>query len=237
MNKLLLLVMSMAASASFAASAPNNDSVAYKHATQQAEAAYKTAKAACDGQSGTAKDVCVETAKVARASSEAQAAMQYRNDKKSMQKAQTEVADANYNLGKARCAAMTGSDKSSCLDTAKANHVAAVNDAKEGRRMADTRQTGIDCSTMTGGDKLACESRSKSAQARDSMADTMITTKVKTELLAEPSLKSLDVNVETTNGTVMLSGFVPSQAEVDKAVDVARNVKGVNKVQSSLRIK
>jgi osmotically-inducible protein OsmY len=35
----------------------------------------------------------------------------------------------------------------------------------------------------------------------------------------------------------MLSGFVPSQAEVDKAVNVARNVKGVSKVQSSLRIK
>lgn len=237
MNKLLLLVMSMATSASFAASAPNNDSVAYKHATQQAEVAYKAAKSACDGQSGNAKDVCVETAKLARASSEAQATMQYRNDKKSVQKAQTEVADANYNLAKARCAPMSGADKSSCLDMAKASHIASVNDAKEGRRMADTRQTGIDCSAMTGGDKVACETRSKSAQARDSMADTMITTKVKTELLAEPSLKSLDVNVETTNGTVMLSGFVPSQAEVDKAVDVARNVKGVNKVQSSLRIK
>ncbi len=73
--------------------------------------------------------------------------------------------------------------------------------------------------------------------AKDTVADSVITTKIKTELLAEPALKSLDVHVETTNGTVMLSGFVPSQAEVDKAVDVARNVKGVNKVQSSLRIK
>lgn len=237
MNKLLLLVMATAASASFAASTPNNDSVAYKNATQKAAADYRSAKDACDAQSGTAKDVCIETAKVARANSEAQAAMQYRNDKKTMQKAQTEVADANYNLAKARCAPMTGVDKSGCLDTAKSAHVAAINDAKEGRQMADTAQTGIDCSNLTGADKVGCETRSKTAQARDTMADTMITTKVKTELLAEPSLKSLDVHVETTNGTVMLSGFVPSQAEVDKAVDVARNVKGVNKVQSSLRIK
>jgi hypothetical protein len=69
--------------------------VAYKNATRRLRPNTKTAKDACDAQSGTGKDVCIETAKVARANSEAQAAMQYRNDKKTMQKAQTEVADAN----------------------------------------------------------------------------------------------------------------------------------------------
>lgn len=237
MNKILLFVMATAASASFAATMPNDDTVAYKATTKQAEIDYKSAKAACGGQSGTAKDICVEQAKVARANTEANAVMQYKNDKRSVQKAETHVADANYNLAKAKCAPMTGADKDSCLDTAKSVHVAAINDAKAGKKMADTAQTGIDCSTMTGTDKASCETKQKSAMAKDTVADSVITTKVKTELLAEPALKSLDVHVETTNGTVMLSGFVPSQAEVDKAVDVARNVKGVNKVQSSLRIK
>jgi len=236
MNKLLFIVLASAASASFAAT-PNNDSVAYKAATKQAEIDYKSAKAACDAQSGTSKDICVEQAKVARANSEANATWQYRNDKRSVQKAQTEVADANYNLAKAKCAPQTGAEKDSCLSTAKSTHVAAVNDAKAGKKMADVAQTGIDCSTMTGTDKASCETKQKSEMAKDTVADSVITTKVKSELLAEPALKSLDVHVETTNGTVMLSGFVPSQAEVDKAVDVARNVKGVNKVQSSLRIK
>ncbi|RFP14941.1 MULTISPECIES: BON domain-containing protein [unclassified Duganella] len=237
MNKILLFVMATAASASFAATTPNNDTVAYKATVKQAEIDYKSAKAACGGQSGTAKDICIEQAKVARANSEANATMQYKNDKRSVQKAQTEVADADYNLAKAKCAPMAGADKDSCLDTAKSTHVAAINDAKAGKKMADVAQTGIDCSTMSGADKASCETKQKSSMAKDTVADSMITTKVKTELLAEPALKSLDVHVETTNGTVMLSGFVPSQAEVDKAVDVARNVKGVNKVQSSLRIK
>jgi osmotically-inducible protein OsmY len=236
MNKLLFLVMATAVSASFAAT-PNDDKVAYKAATTKADGDYKTAKAACDAQSGNAKDVCVEQAKVARANSEATAAWQYKNDKKSVEKAQINVADANYNLAKAQCAPMSGADKDSCLSGAKSMHVAAVNDAKAGKKAADVAQTGIDCSTLTGTDKASCETRSRSELAKDTVADSVITTKVKTELLAEPALKSLDVHVETTNGTVMLSGFVPSQAEVDKAVDVARNVKGVNKVQSALRIK
>jgi osmotically-inducible protein OsmY len=236
MNKLLLFVLATAASASFAAT-PNDDKVAYKAATSQAESTYKTSKAACDAQSGNAKDVCIEQAKVARANSEATAAWQYKNDKKSVEKAQTNVADAQYDLAKAQCSPLTGADKDSCLTGAKSMHTAAINDAKAGKKAADVAQTGIDCSSMSGADKASCETRAKSELAKDTVADSVITTKVKTELLAEPALKSLDVHVETTNGTVMLSGFVPSQAEVDKAVTVARNVKGVSKVQSSLRVK
>lgn len=236
MNKLLFLVMATAVSASFAAT-PTDDKVAYKAATDKAESAYKTAKAACDAQSGNGKDVCIEQAKVARANSEASAAWQYKNDKKSVEKAQTNVADANYDLAKAQCSPLNGADKDSCLSGAKSMHTAAVNDAKAGKKAADTAQTGIDCSTLSGTDKASCETRAKTSLAKDAVADSVITTKVKTELMAEPALKSMEVHVETTNGTVMLSGFVPSQAEVDKAVNVARNVKGVNKVQSSLRIK
>ncbi|MYM30482.1 BON domain-containing protein [Duganella sacchari] len=236
MNKLLCFVLATAASAAFAAT-PNNDTVAYKAAINKSDADYKAAKGACDAQSGNAKDVCQEQAKVSRANAESTAALQYKNDKKSVEKAQINVADANYDLAKAQCANRTGADKDSCLSGAKAQHTAWVKDAKAGKKAADVAQTGIDCSAMTGSDKASCEARSKTELTKDALADTTITTKVKTELLAEPALKSLDVHVETTNGTVMLSGFVPSQAEVDKAVDVARNVKGVNKVQSSLRIK
>ena len=236
MNKLLCFVLATAASAAFAAT-PTNDTVAYKAAINKSDADYKTAKSACDAQSGNAKDVCQEQAKVSRANAESTAALQYKNDKKSVEKAQINVADANYDLAKAQCSNRTGADKDSCLSGAKQQHTAWVNDAKAGKKAADTAQTGIDCSTLSGTDKASCETRAKSALAKDTVADSVITTKVKTELLAEPALKSLDVHVETTNGTVMLSGFVPSQAEVDKAVNVARNVKGVSKVQSSLRIK
>ncbi len=237
MNKLLFLMLAGATSASFAAApAPNNDTVAYKQMTAKAAADYKTAKAACDAQAGNAKDVCVQDAKVARARSEADAVAQYKSDKSSVKKSRVEVAEAEYDLAKARCAPMSGNDKDSCLSTAKATETASINEAKAGKQAADVAQTGQDCSTLSGTAKASCETRMQSTLASDTVADSVITTKVKADLIKEPNLKSLDVHVATNNGVVNLSGFVPSQAEVDKAVDVARNVKGVSKVQSSLRI-
>ena len=61
--------------------------------------------------------------------------------------------------------------------------------------------------------------------------------KVKTALLAEKNLKALDINVETQNGVVQLSGFAVSSAQIVQAVDVAMNVKGVKDVKNDIRLK
>jgi hyperosmotically inducible protein len=236
MNKLLFLVLAGATSVSFAAT-PKNDTVAYKTAADHAEASYKSAKAACDAQSGNAKDICEEQAKLDRAQAELVATTKFKTDKNSLEKARIAVADARYELDEEKCDAMTGASKDSCKSSAKSMQTAAINDAKAGKQAADVAQTGVDCSTMSGTDKASCEARSKTELAKDAVADSMITTKIKTQLMAEPSLKSLDVKVETNNGTVSLSGFVPSQAEADKAATVARGVKGVNNVQNALRVK
>jgi hyperosmotically inducible protein len=68
-------------------------------------------------------------------------------------------------------------------------------------------------------------------------SDAALTTKVKTALLAEKNLKSLDVHVVTHNGIVQLSGFVVSSAQIDQAVDVALHVQGVKDVQNDLKLK
>ena len=67
--------------------------------------------------------------------------------------------------------------------------------------------------------------------------DTVITTKVKAAIFNEPSLKSAEINVETFKGTVQLSGFVNSRADINKAVEVARGVKGVTSVKNDMRLK
>ena len=68
--------------------------------------------------------------------------------------------------------------------------------------------------------------------------DSVITTKIKTILAAEIHFGSLkDIKVETDkNGAVFLSGMAHSQAEVDKAVSIARDTKGVVTVHSDIRI-
>jgi hyperosmotically inducible protein len=67
--------------------------------------------------------------------------------------------------------------------------------------------------------------------------DSVITTKVKAAILEDPTLKVAEINVETFKGTVQLSGFVASQAAADKAVQVARSIRGVKAVKNDMRIK
>lgn len=67
--------------------------------------------------------------------------------------------------------------------------------------------------------------------------DTVITTKVKSAIFAEPTLKSAEINVETFKGVVQLSGFVNSQDDINRAVRVARSVKGVVSVKNDMRLK
>ena len=67
--------------------------------------------------------------------------------------------------------------------------------------------------------------------------DTVITTKVKTAIFNEPSLKSAEINVETFKGTVQLSGFVRSSADINKAVELARGIDGVKSVKNDMRVK
>ncbi len=64
--------------------------------------------------------------------------------------------------------------------------------------------------------------------------DSAITTKVKSALLAEKDVNSFDIQVKTFNGIVQLSGFVDSQWQIDKAVQVASAVNGVQDVTNDL---
>jgi len=68
-------------------------------------------------------------------------------------------------------------------------------------------------------------------------SDSVITTKVKASIFAEPELKSMGIHVETEKGVVMLSGFVNSKAEADKAVTAAKTVEGVTNVKSAIKVK
>lgn len=69
------------------------------------------------------------------------------------------------------------------------------------------------------------------------MSDTTITAKVKAAIVNEPELKATEIHVETLNGKVQLSGFVNSPAAIQKAGAVAREVKGVTRVQNDIRLK
>ncbi len=83
----------------------------------------------------------------------------------------------------------------------------------------------------------ACASTPKQESTGEYVDDSVITTKIKALIAADDFLKSFQISVETFKGVVQLSGFVNSQAAVDKAGKIAWSVKGVQSVKNNLIVK
>jgi osmotically-inducible protein OsmY len=369
MKTLIATLFATATGAVFAAPtlALNHDPASYRAVTQKAATDYKAATTKCVSMSGNDKDVCMAEAKLSRTRSEADALSQYNNTAKGREKARSNLADAEYDLAKAKCGAKSGADKDDCMNNAKSVHTAALADAKSGTTATATgasaagataaggargsdgglvdststrdpaKSTAVDKCAQQGGDsKTGCLVQTKPSavkdnageianrtendadhagdkaaaatagaaaktkavaanaaektkevakaavektkevgaavaqktdnaldrtgdRTRDSAAvtadktdnatdhaagktklaasDTAITTKVKAGLVKEPDLESLGIHVETEKGVVMLSGFVNSKTEADKAVKVAKGVDGVTSVKSAIKVK
>ena len=84
---------------------------------------------------------------------------------------------------------------------------------------------------------LGCASTATKESTGEFIDDSVITTKVKDAIFREPTLKSSEINVETYKGIVQLSGFVSSPSSMDKAVEVASGIKGVQSVKNSMQSK
>lgn len=106
-------------------------------------------------------------------------------------------------------------------------------DAKE-----KTEDAAHDAKVKT--EDAAHDAKVKSERAADNageaITDAAITSEVKTKFLAEPGVSGLDINVDTNDHVVTLSGTVKSKAEADKAMRIARESKGVTRVISRLKI-
>ena len=84
---------------------------------------------------------------------------------------------------------------------------------------------------------VGCAATSKQEGTGEYVDDSVITAKVKAAILNEATLKVAEINVETFKGIVQLSGFVGTQADIDKAIAVARAVGGVKSVKNDMRLK
>lgn len=82
-----------------------------------------------------------------------------------------------------------------------------------------------------------CASTSTQESTGEYIDDTTITTKVKTAIFDEPSLKVAQINVETYKSVVQLSGFVRTNAEISKAGSLARSVRGVVSVKNDILLR
>jgi hyperosmotically inducible protein len=70
----------------------------------------------------------------------------------------------------------------------------------------------------------------------DTIDDATVTTRVKTAFINDPLVGALRIDVDTFKGVVTLSGRVKSKAEEEKAISIAKSIKGVADVKSTLQI-
>lgn len=67
--------------------------------------------------------------------------------------------------------------------------------------------------------------------------DATISTRVRTAIVRDPDLSLTQLNVETFNGEVQLSGFTDSQAKSSKAAELARSTPGVKRVRNNIVVR
>jgi osmotically-inducible protein OsmY len=82
-----------------------------------------------------------------------------------------------------------------------------------------------------------CAGTATRASTGEMIDDSVITAKVKTELIRDEFVKARDVNVDTFRGTVQLSGFVEREEQKQRAGEIARQINGVRDVVNNITVK
>jgi osmotically-inducible protein OsmY len=87
-----------------------------------------------------------------------------------------------------------------------------------------------------GAKRTAHKAEKAAEEAGEMITDGWITSKVKTQFMAADGIHASAINVDTTDHVVTLRGHVRSEAERRKAVKLARETRGVDRVIDQLTI-
>ena len=157
-----------------AAAAGSEAKLAYQTARNAAAVDYKAARAQCDAIAGNPRDVCVAEAKAVKVHADAEATAQWKNTLAAYTRARVVIADANYDVDRIRCAALTGNARDVCGEQARATRVAARADARADRKVIEARSAARQdkriaefkvatekCDALAGSAKDTCVSAAK----------------------------------------------------------------------------
>ena len=86
------------------------------------------------------------------------------------------------------------------------------------------------------GAKVGEEVAEGANQVERAASDAALTAKIKSKMALDDSVDALDIDVDTTNGVVTLSGVADSEISRDRAVQLARETDGVRTVVDRLAV-
>lgn len=143
----------------------------------------------------------------------------------------TAAATVLASLGLVACDRNETASRNADTTTARIEQ-SGQNAAERADRAADrtadkAREVGSDMSQAT---------KSAAADVGDKVSDAVITTSVNAELAKDAALSALKINVDTSNGKVVLRGTAPDSSAKGRATKLAQAVKGVTSVDNQLTI-
>jgi hyperosmotically inducible periplasmic protein len=86
------------------------------------------------------------------------------------------------------------------------------------------------------GKEIESKASEAASVAQSALADGSITAKIKAKMTLDDTVQARDIHVDYANGVVTLTGTVSSAAERKRAVDLARETKGVKSVNDQLHL-
>ena len=90
--------------------------------------------------------------------------------------------------------------------------------------------------TKAGAEKTADASKKAVSKTGEVITDGWITSRIKTKFMADETLRASAIDVDTDDHVVTLNGAVPTEAARAKALALAKEVEGVNKVVDKLKV-
>jgi hyperosmotically inducible protein len=150
---------------------------------------------------------------------------------KEMKEAGHDVAQAGEKVGDA--AAVAGQDASQAAQ--EAGDRAAVATDEAGQKIAAGAERAAE--SVSAGTERAAESVAAGTErAAEAAGDASISSKVKAKLLADPEVKGVDIDVDTANAVVTLTGTAKTRALAAEAVKLARHTEGVKSVVDNIKV-
>jgi hypothetical protein len=148
----------------------------YQSTKTRIHADYTADKAACESQSGNAKDICVEEGKAKEKVALAELEYGYSGKAADHTKVLVAKAESSYAVAKERCDDLAGNPKDVCLKEAKAVEVKALADARLGKAIGEARKDAASdkrdadykvaiekCDALAGDAKSSCVASAKSS--------------------------------------------------------------------------
>lgn len=96
--------------------------------------------------------------------------------------------------------------------------------------------SGCFATAIVGGTTAVVSTTQDQRSLGNQLDDATIASKIDVRLIAEKDLPSRWVSVQVIQGRVLLTGYLPKQDQIDRAIYICQHIRGVRSVRSDIRI-